>query len=182
MSLVDWTEGGAEFDYAYRDGAKPTYRHHLWRARPTDLLNDSRRKLGVCMHNPSIAGSDPARENDPTIRKLIGFAERWGFARIDVVNLGDLIATDPKEFYAAYPGRRESWLCDARIREVSDRCDVMLVAWGRLRDNWGRARARDVLALINRPVVCIRKGNGGHPLHPLMEAYTDAPLPYEVRP
>ena len=182
MSLSDWTEGGAEFDVAYRDGTKPTYRRHLWRAKPADLFGTgAQRRLGVCMHNPSVAGADPT-DNDHTVVKLLGFADRWGFSRVDVANLGDLIATDHKEFYAASELLRVSDRCDARIREIAARADVMLVAWGRLDRVWAKDRAREVLALIDRPVVCIEKTIHGYPAHPLILRYTAAPVPFEVTP
>lgn len=182
MSAALWTEGGAEFDVACHGGVKPTYRHYLWRARPDDLLGgDKRRRLGVCMHNPSVAGAHPTRDNDPTVVKLIGFADRWGFNRLDVANMGDLIATDPKEFYAADELGRCSWLADQRIRDVAARADVMLVAWGALTKWWALDRAHEVMRLIGRPVVCIATTKHGHPQHPLMARYTDAPLPFEDR-
>ena len=51
-------------------------------------------KMTWIMLNPSIAN---AGEDDATIRRCLGFAKRWGFGAIDVINLFALIATDPKE-------------------------------------------------------------------------------------
>lgn len=178
MSLADWTLGGAEFDITPGGAFDPTFRFYLWRERPQDLLStQSRRRLGVCMHNPSAAGADPVRENDPTIRRLCGFADRWGFSRFDVINLGDRVATDPRDFYKVNERFRVSPACDRAIRDVARNADVFLVAWGRLDRAWAQQRAREVLALINRPVVCIRKLPGcGDPQHPVRATYTDAPV------
>lgn len=184
MSTADWTEGGAEFDVAYQGGIAPLYRHHLWRGKPADLVGRHLvhgRRLGVCMHNPSTAGSHPTRDNDPTVRKLIRFADRWGFDRLDVVNFGDLIATDPKDFYSTNELLRVSDRCDERIREVAHAADVMLVAWGALTKWWAIDRAHEVMRLIGRPVVCIATTKHGHPQHPSRAGYTEAPLPYEDR-
>src|ERR1035441_4905977 len=54
----------------------------------------------VCfvMLNPSKAGEN---DDDPTVRRCMGFAERWGFSGIIVVNLIPVIATDP--------GRLPAW-------------------------------------------------------------------------
>jgi hypothetical protein len=46
------------------------------------------------MLNPSTADG---KEDDPTIRRCIGFAKSWGNGSLEVVNLFGFRATDPKE-------------------------------------------------------------------------------------
>ncbi|WP_342361350.1 DUF1643 domain-containing protein [Terrarubrum flagellatum] len=55
-----------------------TYRYRLWRMTEHRGL-----RAGVIMVNPSTADAD---RDDHTIRKLLGFAERHRWSRIDVVN------------------------------------------------------------------------------------------------
>jgi len=43
--------------------------------------------------NPSSANS---KENDPTLRRLLTFAESWGFGKLYVINLFARIAKSPK--------------------------------------------------------------------------------------
>lgn len=72
------------------------YRYLLWRCIAHDNLtrggNDKRRVVFV-MLNPSTADE---RVNDPTIRKCIGFARRWNFGYVDVVNLFAWRETKPQ--------------------------------------------------------------------------------------
>lgn len=179
MSASAWTEGGATFSPDH------VYRHHLWRARPAELIPGPRRRLFACMLNPSDAGADPIRENDPTIRKWMGFCERWKFSRFDVCNLSDFCATKPAELYAAdFP---ISPYCDSYITACAARADLAVVAWGGLAKKIARARAARVLEIIRaarpgKPIHCIRRGKGGIPVHPVMEGYTMAPDVFEEAP
>ena len=69
-----------------------TYRYRLWRYWHTE-----REPLIFIMLNPSTAD---AMQDDPTIRKCIGFAKRLGFGGIEVVNLFAYRATDPRDLRA----------------------------------------------------------------------------------
>ncbi|TAL29070.1 MAG: DUF1643 domain-containing protein [Phenylobacterium sp.] len=135
------------------------------------------------MLNPSNAGADPIRENDPTIRKWMGFCDRWGFARFDIGNLSDYAATKPIELYrAGFPISAE---CDDYLRDIAARADVFVVAWGGLSKSIARQRASRVLEIIRaarpgKPIHCIRTGKGGIPVHPVMEGYTMEPRIFEV--
>lgn len=64
------------------------YRYWLTRG------DDDRSKMIFIMLNPSTAD---AAQDDPTIRRCVGFAKREGFDSIVVLNLYALRATDPRE-------------------------------------------------------------------------------------
>lgn len=156
--------GGATFS------ACGTYRYRLWRRWDPD----ARRCVFVGL-NPSTA--DAARD-DPTIRKCIGFAARWGFGAIEVVNLfayAGLRSTDPRSLLA---------LADP----VGPRNDAVLSGAlggaGRIVWAWGRHDAR-VRALVRTRVAsaawlsarhscetgCLGRSSDGSPRHPLRIGY-----------
>ncbi|GAJ16610.1 unnamed protein product, partial [marine sediment metagenome] len=50
--------------------------------------------------NPSTADE---RLNDPTVRRCIGFAEKWGYGGMFMCNVFTLISTDPKKLNVETP-------------------------------------------------------------------------------
>ena len=55
--------------------------------------------VNFIMLNPSTAD---AQEDDPTIRRCIGFAKAWGYGGIVVTNLFAYRATNPKELKKSF--------------------------------------------------------------------------------
>ncbi len=132
---------------------------------------------GWVMLNPSTAD---AREDDPTIRKCVGFAHRWGFGSIFVANLYAYRATNPREPRGVvHPEGAVRWLgpynsiCenDTWLGEAA-KCDRLVFAWGA---HATKDRADHVAAFIAErrtgAVECLGFTKGGMPLHPLMVAY-----------
>ncbi|HEU5061422.1 MAG TPA: DUF1643 domain-containing protein [Kofleriaceae bacterium] len=117
--------------------------------------------VAFVMLNPSTADGE---RDDPTIRRCAGFARRWGFAAMTVVNVFALRATDPARLRRARdpvgPGN------DGHIAGAAADADLVVLAWG----NHGalRGRDREVVALLAgaRPV-CLGVTRGGQPRHPL---------------
>lgn len=135
------------------------------------------------MCNPSTAD---AEVDDPTIRKCIGFARRWGCGGIVVVNVCAYRATKPGALLQVNDPVGVSNL-EAFDRLRYDR--AFYVANGRsgvkaLVAGWGDAlpkalahHAEQALGwLVGEPVMCLGRTKGrGNPRHPLMLSY-DTPL------
>lgn len=135
------------------------YRYRLGRTWDAAL-----RPACFVMLNPSTAD---ATEDDPTIRRCIGFAKSWGCGGIVVVNLFAYRATDPKQLLkAADPVGPDN---DEHIRAAVVECHPVVAAWG----VHGVLRQRDgrVKWLLERWGVlpkCLGKTKDGrHPRHPL---------------
>lgn len=120
------------------------------------------------MLNPSTAD---ALEDDATIRKCIGFAQRWGFEHIEVVNLFAFRTTYQDELFAATDPMgpdNDSWITN-RARDA----EMIVAAWGDGQKDelmWQRQRlVRDLVAKYN--VDCIGRTKSGNPRHPSRPGY-----------
>ena len=63
------------------------YRYDLGR-----VLEGGEGTVAFVLLNPSIADD---QKDDPTVRRCIGYAHRWGYRNLSVVNLFGLRSTDP---------------------------------------------------------------------------------------
>jgi hypothetical protein len=116
--------------------------------------------------NPSTADETT---DDPTIRRCIDFARRWGYARLTMINLYAFRATDPRDLRAASdPVGPDN---DCTIAKVVGGVDLVVVAWGVHADS---ERAARVLALIGAPH-CLGTTKAGAPRHPLYVRATTRP-------
>lgn len=131
--------------------------------------NGALRTLGIVMLNPSTADGS---QDDPTIRRCIGFAVRTGFNAIEVRNLFALRATNPEELTLRRDidvrgPHNNAWLCDLF------RFPVILCAWGtKHHDLHGQASwFRNEAKRASAKLVAVKITVGGHPSHPLYVPY-----------
>lgn len=140
-----------------------TYRYSLTR-RWDDVLPNVM-FIGL---NPSTADET---EDDPTIRRCIGFAKDWGFGGLIMANLFAFRATDPKVMKrAADPVGPEN---DKWLWELYGRAKLVIAAWGN--DGAFLERGGEVLAMLNHDVCQLGYTRSGQPKHPL---YLRSDTPY----
>lgn len=123
------------------------------------------------MLNPSTADD---RQDDPTIRKVRGFSQRWGFGGVVVVNLFPLRSTDPAGLRAAGVDRHGPLDNGAAIWTA---CHgrVVVLAWGAHGARFRHGAVRETMGYVQAAtplgVVCLGRTGSGEPRHPLMLGY-----------
>ena len=131
------------------------------------------RRPRVCfvMLNPSTADG---YEDDPTIRKCIGFAKTWDYGSLSVVNLYASRCTDPKLMWKQNPfpvGKDNDHYIEQSVAEAQ----TVVAAWGSsIRD---RVRVHQVVRLVKN-AMCLGITQKGMPRHPLYVSYATPLSPY----
>lgn len=157
------------------------YRYSLTRTWGRFEHRGGRRRCVFVALNPSTA---PAEVDDPTIRRMVGFAQREACDELEVVNLFALRATKPSVLLRAKsPVGPEN---DMAIRDAVTSNALVIVAWGS--HEAARRRAPAVLRILahahgRRPdgsivlpgVFSLGLTKDGAPRHPLY-LRKDAPL------
>jgi len=122
----------------------------------------------ACGVNPSVANE---RENDPTIRKDMGFSSRQGFGGLLKVNLSAFCSTDPKGARCHSVGEENS---PAHIRHYYEQFGAkqFIACWGR-NGNSFQAQAEALLREFPE-ALCFGCNPDGTPRHTLMLPYSTA--------
>lgn len=121
--------------------------------------------------NPSTADEV---QDDPTIRRCIGYAKRWGYGAYVMANIFAYRATDPKVMM-----RKDDPIGpynDAWITRMAEGAGVIVCAWGAHGEYMRRGDEVKRL-LFGRDLMCLGKTKNGQPKHPL---YLKADQPLEV--
>lgn len=136
------------------------------------------------MLNPSTAD---AEVDDPTIRKCIGFATRWGHTGIRVANLYGWRATNPRNLWESPDpvGAAADWWLAHAIGHATGTGDLkpgsrLVVAWG------AHARpdrvGRFTQLLGGHQAWRLGTTRDGQPRHPLLMPYATALQPWPPTP
>ncbi|MFF2189274.1 DUF1643 domain-containing protein [Streptomyces sp. NPDC058155] len=130
---------------------------------------DDREPATFVMLNPSVAD---AERDDPTIRKCVRYAQRWGYGSLVVVNLFAWRATQPENLPADEAGiaavavgpDNDGWLSQCAL-DALDSGGPLVGAWGA---HATERRVADVLTLPGMGrLSCLSVTAGGQPGHPL---------------
>lgn len=141
-------------------------------------------RLVVVMLNPSTADDV---EDDPTIRRVMGFARGVAAEELTVVNLLAERATDPRDLTEAAwqesKGRNDEVIQDAFDGVCEDAGDRVLVAWGSKpsdtpKGSWLRRALGDSIDRVvghswpdvedlSLTLWCLGTTSSGQPRHPL---------------
>lgn len=133
------------------------YRYRLWRT-----WDASKPTLAFIMLNPSTAD---ASDDDPTVRRCLGYAKDWGYGTLVVGNLFALRSTDPSNLKdhpdPVGPGN------DDHLHRICEDADRVVVAWGTKGALHDRERA--VAGLLDADLYALDTTKDGHPNHPLYQ-------------
>ena len=139
-------------------------------------LADGRDTLIFCGLNPSRAD---ATTDDPTLRRLCGFAQTWGYRRLVVVNLFALITPSPAVLrrHRRPVGESNDVVLNHWLQRWCRRPDWTLwVGWGAngglyRRDQWMAKRLSALNSLRQQRGAsgprCLGMTRSAHPRHPL---------------
>lgn len=145
------------------------YRYWLTRSCNTEWTPNPRYVNFICL-NPSTAD---ATKDDPTVRRLRGFAKSWGYDGFWLTNLFAHRATDPGALCFAQGDiagpENLTWL-----KEVASRAALVVAAWGAVdglfRNNVRFAHRQSWLVvgyLADVPIHMLGLTKKGYPRHPL---------------
>ena len=115
--------------------------------------------------NPSTADEN---KDDPTVRRCMGFAYKWGYGWLEIRNLFALRSTNPKMLYKSNDpiGPDNSLFYD------DDQFDKIVLAWG----NHGKLKGRGdavMKMMVDRgqPAYYFSLTKTYQPIHPLYVGY-----------
>lgn len=136
------------------------YRYSL-----TRIWDSEKPKVLFIMLNPSTADGE---QDDPTIRRCIGFAKAWGYGGLYVCNLFAYRATNPKELLKVDNpfGDKNIWC----TKKLADRVDKVICAWGNrpiLKKVLKGQSEMDLVRFAQGKLYAIDFAKDGTPKHPL---------------
>lgn len=155
----------------------------MWRT-PPDCIGGAVMYIG---HNPSDADEE---RNDPTIHRMMDFANRWGYGRISVVNLLPVRTSNPE---AAHAWWEEDWSVEDWVNAAGAPGAIMknaqhviscwedaakvVACWGAISEKVSNLSddMRKFFAERGTPLHIFGLTRNGHPVHPLARGRNRVP-------
>jgi hypothetical protein len=141
--------------------------------------------------NPSTADEV---QDDPTVRRCVGYAKRWGFGAMCMTNVFAWRDTDPEAMkrVPSPVSHGSEWVTagldeghmpidanDYWLQTVAASASLVVAAWGTHGDHRNRAYwARALLAGPKLHSIGVKLNEDGSPRHPLYLAGDLLPVPY----
>lgn len=148
--LFDTNARSASFD------RRRVYRYELHRR-----WSDGCRCVNFIMLNPSTADENT---DDPTIRKCIKFAKKWGYDALCVTNLFAYRATDPRQLYKV--NDPVGLGNDRHVLSIAAAASLVVCAWGLNGAFMGRgAIVRRMIAKFDPHYLRLSREQPWHPLY-----------------
>lgn len=138
------------------------YRYRLW--RQWEMPGSTIKTCVFVMLNPSTADD---KDDDPTIRRCVGFAKAWQCGRLEVVNLFAFRTKSPAVLKSVVddpvgPENRRA------IELAASDAEVIVCAWGAHGNYRGQdARVSEWLRPASEKTFALGFTSGGQPRHPL---------------
>lgn len=120
--------------------------------------------------NPSTANEI---SNDPTINRVMRFANDWGYGGVYMMNIFGLVSQDPSVLRTHHDpmGDNRDW-----IGKISDRCQDVVFAWGAFKE--AKCDHARWLQTIFPRALCLGRTKDGSPKHPLYITANIKPILY----
>jgi len=150
--LVKYLDMGADIS---EDG-----RHRYWLSRRLSMGERAVLFVGL---NPSTAD---ASQDDPTIRRCVGFARAWGFDWLYMGNVNAYRSTDPKALKSLADIEAVGPLNKEALMWMAQKSDLVVVAWGSNPLNRYAQNLADWLVTLGQ-TRCLGQNKDGAPKHPL---------------
>jgi hypothetical protein len=140
------------------------YRYYLWR-----IWDETKPMVAFIGLNPSTANES---ENDPTIRRVVSFANSWGFGGVYMLNLFAYCSPYPKELNVCDDPVFDN---DYYLKFIASTVDEIIFAWG----NYKEAKERSIhVSKMFPDAKCLIKNNDGTPRHPLYVPGNTKPISF----
>ena len=124
------------------------------------------------MANPSTADGF---STDPTIDRVYGYSDRWGYGSFVVANLFAYRSDEPTDLDDADDpiGPRN----DEILQDLASQADLVVGAWGSPGDRYGRPK--EVTQMLDSEIHALTELSSGNPGHPLFKDRNLEPSPYK---